>query len=66
MDKPNASVPWASSQVLVGSHLHIVPELLRCLFWEQWSSTSISLSPVVETETGSLVLGLCVRHAIPT
>lgn len=32
MDKPNASVPWASSQVLVGSHLHIVPELLRCLF----------------------------------
>lgn len=27
---------------------------------------SISLSPEVETETGSLFLGLCVRHAVPT
>lgn len=56
MDKPDASLPWATSQVpLVGSRLHVVPELLWGLYWEPWRSASLlSLSPLVETETGSL------------
>lgn len=42
MDKPNASLPWASSQVtLVGSCLRVVPELLRCLCWDPWRSASL-------------------------
>lgn len=64
MDKPNASLPWASSQYLMlevafiscliasdiflGSSFHPFP---RALWWKQ---------------TGSLILGPCRRHAVPT
>lgn len=48
MDKPNASLAWASSQVPhVGSRLRILPDLFWYLSWEQFPL--ISLSPVVET-----------------
>lgn len=49
MDKPNASLPWASSQVpRVGSRLPILPDRFWYLSWEQLPL--ISLSPVVETD----------------
>lgn len=49
-----------------GSHHHMAPEPFWYLSWSSGGQpASISLYPVVGTETGSLYLGLYMSHMVP-
>ena len=66
MDKPNASLPWASSLLLEVTLMSCLSPVGVFLGSSGGQPASISLYPVVGTETGSLYLGLCMSHAVPT